>query len=113
LEPLPREPIYHQSALSALASTEFERPPGQTPGEQIWVAGFTSAASLLATVLDGSSRGYHITVVEDALSVGVDSLTRTKVAEVLGKVTTPPIRWARTSQLLDLGMAIPLAANQP
>ena len=65
-EPLPNEMLFGKSQLSCYASEGFRAFMHSARGEQVYLAGYTSQMSCLATVLDGFGQGHRFNFVVDA-----------------------------------------------
>ena len=116
-EPLPSEPLFVRSGLSAFSSPRFrEWAAAADDDEQIVFLGLGNCATWLATALGGADIGIRPALVEDALGVAaLGPMPAEAARHTVFSVTAPFADWTSAAALVDrtLDAHRPRAANQP
>ncbi len=115
-EPLPSEPLFVRTGLSAFSSPRFRDWAGAADEEQIVFLGLGSCATWLATALAGPDLGIRPALVEDAVGVAaLGAMPAEAARRTVFSVTAPYADWTSAAALVDrtLDAHRPRAANQP
>jgi nicotinamidase-related amidase len=115
-EPLPSEPLFVRTGLSAFSSLRFREWAGGVGDDQLVFVGLGACATWLATALGGADLGIRPGLVEDAICVApLEALPPGTARDTLAAVTAPFAHWITAAALVDRSFAAhrPRAANQP
>jgi nicotinamidase-related amidase len=113
LEPLPTEPIFTQSGLSAFSNRAFRDLAGRYLKGEMIIIGCSAASSCLATALAAYDQDMDVVMIEDAV---VATPLETQGLEAIGALTqavdAPFVSFLRTSDLLGLQRRLELVYSQ-
>ena len=115
-EPLPSEPLFVRTGLSAFSSQRFCEWAGGAADGQVIFLGLGTCATWLATALSGPDLGIRPGLVEDAVWVSpLDAFPPDSARNTLLAVTAPFAHWTTAAALVDRSFDAqrPRAANQP